>query len=99
MIALKFSRLAFDISLYKHRLRVTLGEELIALLTANALYEWVGWAMFVTGISDVPIDPNQVWSMDFMFDQFACGETFRTYHVMDNYNREDLGGLASCYTV
>ena len=40
---------------------------------------------------DVPIAPNQVWSMDFMSDQLASGKTFRTFNVMDDYNREGLG--------
>jgi len=40
---------------------------------------------------DVPIAPNQVWSMDFMSDQLASGKTFRTFYVMDDYNREGLG--------
>ena len=40
------------------------------------------------GELDVPIAPNQVWSMDFMSDQLASGKTFRTFNVMDDYNRE-----------
>lgn len=39
----------------------------------------------------VPIAPNQVWSMDFMSDQLVSGKTFRTFNVMDDYNREGLG--------
>ena len=39
----------------------------------------------------VPLAPNQVWSMDFMSDQLASGKTFRTFYVMDDYNREGLG--------
>ena len=43
------------------------------------------------GELDVPIAPNQVWSMDFMSDQLVSGKTFRTFNVMDDYNREGLG--------
>jgi putative transposase len=38
----------------------------------------------------VPTAPNQVWSMAFMSDQLASGKTFRTFNVLDNYNRERL---------
>lgn len=43
------------------------------------------------GELDVPKAPNQVWSMDFMSDQLASGKTFRTFNVLDDYNREVLG--------
>ena len=43
------------------------------------------------GELDVPKAMNQVWSMDFMSDQLASGKTFRTFNVMDDYNREGLG--------
>jgi putative transposase len=43
------------------------------------------------GELDVPIAPNQVWSMDFMSDQLVNSKTFRTFNVMDDYNREGLG--------
>lgn len=43
------------------------------------------------GELDVPIAPNQVWSMDFMSDQLVSGKTFRTFNVIDDYNREGLG--------
>ena len=42
------------------------------------------------GELDVPIAPNQVWSMDFMSDQLVSGKTFRTFNVIDDYNREGL---------
>lgn len=42
------------------------------------------------GELDVPIAPNQVWSMDFMSDQLSSGKTFRTFNVVDDYNREGL---------
>ena len=44
-----------------------------------------------SGELDVPIAPNQVWSMDFMSDQLVSGKTFRTFNVIDDYNREGLG--------
>ena len=43
------------------------------------------------GELDVPKAVNQVWSMDFMCDQLSNGKTFRTFNVMDDYNREGLG--------
>ena len=39
----------------------------------------------------VPTQANQVWSMDFMSDQLACGRAIRTFNVLDDYNREGLG--------
>ncbi len=39
----------------------------------------------------VPDAPNQIWSMDFMRDQFADGRSFRTLNVLDDFNRERLG--------
>lgn len=43
------------------------------------------------GELDVPKAANQVWSMDFMSDQLISGKTFRTFNVVDDYNREGLG--------
>lgn len=43
------------------------------------------------GALDVPTSVNHVWSMDFMSDQLISGKTFRTFNVMDDYNREGLG--------
>lgn len=43
------------------------------------------------GVLDVPTAANQVWSMDFMSDQLTSGKTFRTFNVIDDYNREGLG--------
>jgi putative transposase len=40
---------------------------------------------------DVPRQINQVWSIDFMHDALANGRTFRTFNVLDDYNREGLG--------
>jgi putative transposase len=38
----------------------------------------------------VPIAINQVWSMDFMSDALKDGRSFRTFNVIDDYNREGL---------
>ena len=38
----------------------------------------------------VPIAINQVWSMDFMSDTLKDGRSFRTFNVIDDYNREGL---------
>ena len=40
---------------------------------------------------DVPRKINQVWSIDFMHDALANGKLFRTFNVLDDYNREGLG--------
>ena len=38
----------------------------------------------------VPQKPNQVWSADFMCDTLYAGKTFRTFNVIDDFNRECL---------
>jgi putative transposase len=38
----------------------------------------------------VPVAINQVWSMDFMSDALVNGRGFRTFNVIDDYNREGL---------
>lgn len=38
-----------------------------------------------------PLRPNYCWSMDFMQDSLSCGRVFRTFNLMDDYNREGLG--------
>jgi putative transposase len=40
---------------------------------------------------DAPRQANQVWSIDFMHDALATGQAFRTFNVLDDYNREGLG--------
>jgi putative transposase len=40
---------------------------------------------------DEPRQVNQVWSIDFMHDVLGDGRTFRTFNVLDDYNREGLG--------
>lgn len=39
----------------------------------------------------VPRQINIMWSMDFMHDTLADGDSFRTFNVLDDYNREGLG--------
>ena len=39
----------------------------------------------------VPRQINIMWSMDFMHDTLADGNSFRTFNVLDDYNREGLG--------
>jgi len=38
----------------------------------------------------VPQQPNQVWSADFMSDALYSGSRFRTFNVIDDFNRECL---------
>ncbi len=38
----------------------------------------------------VPAMANQCWSMDFMSDSLFCGRRFRTFNVVDDFNREAL---------
>lgn len=39
----------------------------------------------------VPRRINATWSMDFMHDALADGSSFRTFNVLDDYNREGFG--------
>ena len=39
----------------------------------------------------VPRKINAMWSMDFMHDSLSDGRSFRTFNVIDDYNRECLG--------
>ena len=38
----------------------------------------------------VPEGPNEVWSADFMSDALYHGSRFRTFNILDDYNREVL---------
>lgn len=42
-------------------------------------------------VLDVPKQKNLVWSIDFMHDSLSSGRSFRTFNVLDDYNREGLG--------
>jgi putative transposase len=39
---------------------------------------------------NVPTDPNQVWSIDFMSDSLTDGRRFRLLNIIDDFNRESL---------
>ena len=39
----------------------------------------------------VPDTANACWSADFMSDALYSGQRFRTFNVVDDYNRECLG--------
>lgn len=39
----------------------------------------------------VPRASNDTWSMDFMADQLVSGRAFRTFNMLDDFNREGLG--------
>lgn len=38
----------------------------------------------------VPQGPNQVWSADFVSDALYCGRRFRTFNIIDDFNREGV---------
>jgi putative transposase len=38
----------------------------------------------------VPVGPNEVWSADFMSDALYHGSRFRTFNIIDDFNREAL---------
>ena len=38
----------------------------------------------------LPETMNQCWSIDFMSDSLMCGRRFRTFNVVDDFNREAL---------
>ncbi len=38
----------------------------------------------------MPAQANHCWSMDFMCDSLQCGRRFRTFNLVDDFNREAL---------
>jgi putative transposase len=42
---------------------------------------------------EVPIKPNQRWSLDFVHDQLSDGRRIRVLNVVDDYSRVCLGQL------
>lgn len=38
----------------------------------------------------VPSKANHCWSLDFMSDSLFCGRRFRTFNLVDDFNREAL---------
>jgi putative transposase len=44
----------------------------------------------------IPFDRNEEWAIDFMHDVLESGRKFRTFSVIDHYNREALGILNQC---
>jgi putative transposase len=44
----------------------------------------------------IPFDRNEEWAIDFMHDVLESGRKFRTFNVIDHYNREALGILNQC---
>lgn len=38
----------------------------------------------------VPMKANHCWPMDFMSDALMCGCRFKTFNVVDDFNREVL---------
>lgn len=43
----------------------------------------------------VPLERNQEWAIDFMSDSLMSGRRFRTFNVVDHFNREALGILTA----
>jgi putative transposase len=44
----------------------------------------------IQGPLEQPEAPNVMWSMDFMHDGLISGESFRSFNIIDDYNREAL---------
>lgn len=41
-------------------------------------------------VPEAPTGPNQIWTMDFVHDNLACGRAFRALNIMDAWSREAL---------
>ena len=39
---------------------------------------------------DQPIQPRELWRMDFMSDSLSTGRSFRVLNIIDDYNRQAL---------
>lgn len=48
------------------------------------------WVRMGTKVAAAPTGPNARWSMDFVSDCLANGQTFRALVVVDDYTRENL---------
>lgn len=44
----------------------------------------------------IPSNRNEEWAIDFMHDVLESGRKFRSFNVIDHYNRECLGILTQC---
>ena len=42
-------------------------------------------------VLEQPLKPNYCWSIDFMSDALVSGQRFRTFNVLDDFNRQALG--------
>lgn len=45
----------------------------------------------------IPAQPNEVWSADFMSDALWSGRRFRTFNVIDDFNRTYREEVLNCY--
>ena len=48
------------------------------------------WVRMGASVAATPTRPNQCWSMDFVSDCLANGQTFRVLVLVDDYTRENL---------
>jgi GNAT superfamily N-acetyltransferase len=50
-----------------------------------------GLQLMKAAVADlVPRLPDTVWQVDFMSDALACGRSFRTFNMVDDFNRQAL---------
>lgn len=86
----------FDVSQTCYRYQPKLSDEnaLIVEWLVRLTYNQKNWGF------DLCFPSNQVWSMDFMHDRLSDGHSFRLFNVLDDFNREGLGGSRStCHCV